>query len=230
MRRAKEALALHRVLGDEWGVAYDLLLLGVAHVREDDPSSGPLLEESVQLFQAFGDEYWTLRASVRLAWSCEMLGEHEQARALHADALQRARASGDEWMAARELGVLAMFALEEGQFDEAVLTMLEEAHRLLRDRPTHVDLFEDAKLLCRFARALAIEGHASEAVGLVACFEALFEEIGATVEPWLARINSETLAMIEGRLDEAAVAEARRQGRALTADEAVALASRELAP
>jgi len=42
--------------------------------------------------------------------------------------------------------------------------------------------------------------------------------------PWVARIKEEALATIRAHLDDAAVAEAWEQGRALTADEAVALA------
>ena len=42
--------------------------------------------------------------------------------------------------------------------------------------------------------------------------------------PWAAKINEETLTTIRTQLDEAAFAEAWEQGRALTLDEAVALA------
>jgi hypothetical protein len=41
---------------------------------------------------------------------------------------------------------------------------------------------------------------------------------------WLEKINNETLAVIHTQLDEAAFAAAWEQGRALTLDEAVALA------
>ena len=41
---------------------------------------------------------------------------------------------------------------------------------------------------------------------------------------WLKRGNDEALALIHARLDDAAFREAWEQGRALTADEAVALA------
>ena len=51
----------------------------------------------------------------------------------------------------------------------------------------------------------------------------MFEGIGAR-PPWLARMNEETLTAVREQLGEAAVAEAWEQGRALTVDEAVALA------
>jgi hypothetical protein len=44
------------------------------------------------------------------------------------------------------------------------------------------------------------------------------------VESWVARMNDETLAAIRAGLDETVVADAWKQGRKLTADEAVGLA------
>jgi hypothetical protein len=81
--------------------------------------------------------------------------------------------------------------------------------------------------LCRFARALAFAGRAATAARLLSCFEALRYEIGGS-EVWVTRDNEETLAMIRTQLDEAAFAEAWGQGKALTADRAVALALEEL--
>jgi hypothetical protein len=49
------------------------------------------------------------------------------------------------------------------------------------------------------------------------------ERIGVS-EAWTARMNEKTLSTIRARLDESAFAEAWEQGRALTIDEAVALA------
>jgi hypothetical protein len=54
------------------------------------------------------------------------------------------------------------------------------------------------------------------------------EEIGAR-PPWFARISRKTLAAIHTQLDDATFAEAWRQGRVLTADDAVALAVAALA-
>jgi len=68
---------------------------------------------------------------------------------------------------------------------------------------------------------------ADAAAPLLSCFEAQREQIGVS-EAWVARINEQTLAAIRARLDESAFAEAWEQGRALTIDEAVALALESL--
>ena len=52
--------------------------------------------------------------------------------------------------------------------------------------------------------------------------------MGVGAEPWVAEMNEMTLNTIRTQLDEAAFAEAWEQGRALTVDEAVALALGEV--
>jgi hypothetical protein len=54
--------------------------------------------------------------------------------------------------------------------------------------------------------------------------KALYEEVGASVAPYLAEMNEETITSIRAQVDEAAFAEAWEQGRKLSVDEAVALA------
>jgi hypothetical protein len=84
-------------------------------------------------------------------------------------------------------------------------------------------------LLCRFARGLSLHGDAATAVRLISCWAVLFEEMGGVVvEPWLAEMNEETLAMTRRTLDEESSSEAWDQGRSLSADEAVALALESL--
>jgi predicted ATPase/class 3 adenylate cyclase len=227
--RGEEALAQFRMLEDQWGAAFSLLILGLISAFEDDwQNAQPRFEESARLFGELADEHWALQAIRRLAWSYEELGDLERARAIQEEMLRRARASSDEFLEAKALSALAQYALDEGRVDDAVLSNLEEAHRIYRGRRSHHDRYWDAILVCRFARALALEGRAAAAAQLLACFESLVEEMraesgSALVESWVVRMNEVTLTAIRDRLESAAIAEAWKQGRALTADEAVAL-------
>jgi hypothetical protein len=185
----------------------------------------------VRLFDELGDEHWALQASRRLAWSYEELGDVAHARAIQKDMLQRARASGDRFIEAKALAVLAQYHLDEGRVDETVISNLEQAHHIERERRDHPDRYWHAILVCRFARALALCGRATAAVQLLGSFEALMEELGiSSVEAWVQRMNDDTLAAARTALDEAGTAEAWEQGRRLTADEAVALALDRLRP
>ena len=217
---AEEALALHRTLGDAWGTADSLWQLGYATAEQGDWAQAQLLlQESVRLFQDVGDQHSTVWATRTLAWVYLELGDRGRARAVHEDNLRRARALGNQLLEATLLGALAMLAVDEGRVEDA-RPMLIENTRLLRRLDDRRDLVEN---LCRVARALASAGRAGAAARLLACGEALFQEMGVSV-PWVTRMNRETLTAVRAQLDEAAFAEASEQGRALTADAAVALA------
>ena len=222
--RAQEGLELHRELGNRWGVAHCLLLIGLSLTADGEwPAAQQFLAESTRLFRELGDEHHMLIASRRLAWTYENLGDLEHARALHEENLRVARAADNEYMQAESLAVLGQYALEEGRVGEAV-PMLKEAYRLHRNRPDVPDRYYNIVVLCRFARALALEGQPVEAARLIACSEVLFDELGVVVGSWITKMNEPTLAMIHAQLDEAELEDARAQGRRLTADDAATLA------
>ncbi len=219
--RAEEAFALARALGDAWTSANALWSLGYLAVEEGEiDRARPLVEESVQMFTELGDEANAIYATRTLAFTYERGGDTKRAIALHEDNLRRARALRDGQVEALTLAVLAtMYVLYEGRVKDA-LPMLGEAYRIHRDLGERLAIMTD---LYRFAGALAAAGKAGKAARLLSSAEALREEFGSDV-PWIRKMNEGTLATIRARLDEAAFDEAWKQGRILTADEAVALA------
>jgi predicted ATPase/DNA-binding SARP family transcriptional activator len=217
---AEEALELHRKLEDDWGTAFSLLMFAYAIGQEGDwPRAQQLFEESVRGFRDLGDEYYELRAARAHAWSYYEAGDLGRARELYEDILPRARATHHEFVEAIALSMLADIAVDEGRVADAI-SLLKESHRILREIN---DLLLIAAGVGRFASALAIAGRAAIAAQVLSSSTALMEEIGAG-PPWFARICRKTLAVIHTQLDDDAFAEAWDQGRALTADEAVALA------
>jgi predicted ATPase len=219
-KRAEEAVALNRAIGDPQGTADSMWRLGAA-VGEDGDWAGarPLIEEVVGLFRELGDEHSLLGATRGLAWTHENLGDLERCRELHEENLSRARALGNRLFEAITLGALAMNRVVAGRPREA-LPLLKESFPIYRDLGDPLGITDH---LCRTARALASVGRPDPAVRLVACANALWEEIGAH-PTWVARMNEETQATARAQLDDGAFAEAWEQGRKLTADEAVALA------
>jgi predicted ATPase/class 3 adenylate cyclase len=220
--RAEEALALHSDLGDAWGVAYAQFLLG--HVVDEPTKAQRLYEQSRRAFLELGDEHSALLATRNLAWRYEELGDFDHARALHEDNLRRARETANERIEASTLGMLSDYARKEGRTRDA-LSMLRESLRIHRDVGDLLDTAVDA---CRFAAALAADGRAETAACLLSSIEADGERIGGR-RSMVAEMNDETLTAIQAALDEAAFAEAWRQGEELTIDEAVALALAEVA-
>jgi ATP/maltotriose-dependent transcriptional regulator MalT len=219
--RAEDALAIYRALGDPWGTALSGFLLGVALADEDDLArAGRLFEESARGFHELGNEHMELTVRRMLAWTSYNQGDRERGRVMHEENLVRSRALGNEHIEASTLGALAMIAMDAGRVEDAV-ALQRESHRLERDL---VDSNGIARELSRVARVLAAVGDAAIAARLMSRVEALHDETGVSMRPWLARMNAATLGVIHARLDDAAFAEAWEQGRRLGVDEAVALA------
>jgi predicted ATPase/class 3 adenylate cyclase len=219
----EEALAIYRALGHAWGTAESLLLLG-SEYEGDWARARELWEESARLFRELGDAHYAMLATRLLAWSYDELGDAESAWALHEENLRAARAAGDKHMEAQSLEALAYACVRQGRPLDGV-SMLTEAYRTHRSLS---DFFRVAIAVGRFAAVLAAVAKAGTAVALLSCSEALLEEIGAVRVRWVARMNDQTLAVIHGQLDEASFADAWELGRALSADEAVALALESL--
>jgi predicted ATPase len=223
--RSLAALALHRELGDEWGIAYSVFSLGLAASEESDWAGAlAFFEESLERFRALGDEHYALIAADGVAWMSGELGDGERRRSGHEQVLRDARAQGDWALVASQLDQLAQFARDEGRFDEA-LAMLAEALGRKRELGMPSLIVES---LCRFAETLARCGRAQSAARLLAAGQALRDEIGGGFG-WVDDVHAATLARLGGEVDRAALAADLEQGRRLTPDEAIALALREAA-
>jgi predicted ATPase len=217
---ATEALAINRELGDQRGIAESLFALGVA-VGEGGDWAGarPLLDDSLRLYRELGDEPRVLWGTRALAWAHAEFGDLEGARPLYEEALRQARAAGNRLGESVVLGSLAWLAVREGRVQDSA-ALVKESLRLKRDL---ADRIETAIGLCHAARAIADLGGVETAARLIACYQALSEELGGSYR-WVTRMNDETLPIIRAELDDVAFAEAWQQGQKLTADEAVALA------
>ncbi len=215
--RAEEALALHRKLGDAWGAAYSVFMLGTAEA--DAARAQELYEESVRVFRELGDEHSALLVNRNLASIYAYLGDGERARALYEDNLERARATHNDRIEASTLGALAAIALDEGRVEDAA-SMLKSS---LRIHARLRDVLDTAVDLCRFASVLVRQGRAATAARLLASFESLGDEVGIRRSS-VVEMNETTLAAIRTQLDDAAFAEAWEQGRKLTVGDAATLA------
>jgi non-specific serine/threonine protein kinase len=206
------------------GTADSLWRLSYALAADGDFANAQrLLLECIPLYGDLGEEHAAIEAVRDLAWTNEEIGDLSRARELYEDGLLRARAQDNTRLEARLLGGLAVVAVDEGRAEEA-RSLLTENFPMYRQLD---DLRGTGENLCRCAHALAAVGDAVTAAELLGGADAVFEGIGAS-PPWLARMNDQTLAAIREQLDEVAIAEAREHGRALTVDEAVALALESL--
>jgi tetratricopeptide (TPR) repeat protein len=122
----EEALALHRALGNERGVADALLGLGLVAMGQGDLDRAvSLLEEAAGLFRAIGDERRTADALFDLGIAAQQRGEQERAAALYEEVLAVYRAIGDQQGIAYALMGLSTVAREQGDRRRAMAHVAE---------------------------------------------------------------------------------------------------------
>jgi hypothetical protein len=124
------------------------------------------------------------------------------------------------------------YYLDEGQVERAV-TLLAESQRLHRDRTAIPDRYNSVINVCRFARALALQGKGAAAIRVLSSAEAGFAELDVhqgQIEGWIDRMNSGTREMARSSIDKATAAREAEEGSSLTIDQAVALALDSLSP
>ncbi|MGI8828268.1 MAG: ATP-binding protein [Candidatus Limnocylindria bacterium] len=216
-RYAEEALALHRSLGDRWGIAHSTFLLGYVCAEERDwPTMRDLLEESLVVFTELGDDHYILLAGRNLAWAYYDLGQSERGRALHQANLARARAIGNRRIEAGTLQGLAWRAVEAGNPIEAV-EMVRQSYPINRELGETPAIAGD---LLRLARAVLDLGRPRAAATLLGRLQVLCDETGTRSE---ATDIDAALAATRQHLDEAEFSEAWEQGMGMTLDEVIEL-------
>ena len=215
----KEALALHRVLRDDQGIAFTLFQLGVVATEREDFQTGlRLTAESVELLRSAGDEFTARQALINLGYVHQTVDQFAESRAVLERALRESREAGVAVHQAGALGQLAVGARSEGRHDEA-LRLLDES---LEIWASIGDPAMIARELRRVAYSLAKLGRAEPAARILAASETVRENAGHD-ESWIRNINEEILADLHEQLDAAAFERAWLDGRALTLEEAVAL-------
>ncbi len=117
---AKESLTLSQALGDKYGMAFSLVILGaVARDRGDYERSVALYEQSLALFQEVGHKWGTGLA----LWSLGSViqGEdYERAAALWKESLSLFRGVGDKWGITYCLSSVGQVARVHGDYQQAM--------------------------------------------------------------------------------------------------------------
>ena len=222
-KRAEEARGLARTLGDAWGEAYAVYMLGMAATEREDWSGAlPFFEASLVAFRRLGDDYYVLLAMDGIAWIPRMLGDRERSKRLHEETLACARASGDNGVVALQLWQLAGIANKEGRTSEA-LAMLREALVLNRDEGYREGI---AEVLVAMSSTLQSVSAPAAALALLAAAARLREEIGGGAG-WVGDAIERLRGSLRDSLGDAAFESAWERGRALSTDEAIALALEE---
>lgn len=206
-RRALEAAAVHRALGNEWGTAYAKFLIGQS--EGDLRQARGTFEESARSFAKLKDAYYEQVSNRALAWLLDELGEREHAQELHQMNLRRASETGNDRLHADALAALSEYELENGKIEEAA-SMLGQSLSMWQELGDPLNI---AEILLRFGRALALDGRFEDAVRVLSGAHALAARIGYSELPrWVKGVIDEALELSRAALDDAAFAKAWQEG------------------
>jgi predicted ATPase/class 3 adenylate cyclase len=198
----EEALALGREAGDRWSLALALLNLGgVASNRGDYERAMEQLEECLALSRGLGDAGLLSAALISLGYEFLLQGDHERATALNAEAAALLR--GD---------------------DEQARDLLKESLALSGELG---DGLNAAESLDGLACTAAARGEAGRAARLFGAAEALREAMGIPLPSAARALREPYTRAARSRLDEVEWTRRWEEGRAMSQEEAVALALKD---
>jgi non-specific serine/threonine protein kinase len=224
VRLAEQAVALARSVGEPSLMAW--ILLGLAQATDevrDFERSERLYGEMLDMARQAGDETMATRALGQIGNTLRIRGDNARARAVLEEALSLARPTHDKWLTGFVTNALGRTLAREDPVQ--ALMLLEESLALAHDigyRWLTVRGLED------LAGLLASSDRAEVSARLLGASESLGDAFG------FARTSSgpaaDAAAAARGRLGPVAFEGAWHTGRAMTADEAVALALGRSAP
>jgi len=215
---AAEGVRLFREVGEAWGTALALNHLGRATLELGDPvAARPLLEESAALFRA-GNMQRLAAPLNTLGRVALRQGDDTGARAYCEEALAVARATGDELFIAEALAELGTVALHVGDSGQAT-ALYQQSLTLIWTRGYRECIAED---LAGLAAASSLLGQPERAARLFGAVEALREVSGIRLAPLPRADYDRAVEGIRAHLDEATLAQAWEQGRAMPLEQAIA--------
>jgi non-specific serine/threonine protein kinase len=217
-----ESVALWRKTNDTTRLAFALFMLGEVQLQLGDAqSAGPVLRESIAVLRGAPPDWHLAVALNHLGSLARCEGRPEEAISFHEDSADIMRSINDAWGLAIPLRNLALLAASSGQYDRAEACCREAllALRRLEDR-WFVALTLEVAATISCSRGLYVE-----AARLLGAAEKLRETIGAPLAK-SRRANYEAVVRrLQTALTDASLRASWTAGRALSRDEAIALAT-----
>jgi hypothetical protein len=221
--RLEEGVSLAREVEDRWPLALCLVRLATSLMQTDVAASHRIREEGVAVARSVGDKSLLSLGLLQLASTYLVARNVTAAAPVAEEALAEARAIGGNQNVL--LSLLALVIITGLQGDRAkakgycfeVLTLAREKGIALAN----------PLVLFPFALVAIFGGQAQRGVRLLAAVEVLFGQSGIKLGAYgpLLRVQKHALERARSQLDPAAFEVALQEGRALTLEQALALAT-----
>ena len=220
----EESLTLARESGSRWDICITLGELSyVASVRGDLERAKILAEESLALAREIGDTRSAAAVNNTLALTAMLDGDYERAQTLFEESLELVQTLRQREYEATALHNLGLVSLARGDHARAA-SLSSKSLRLSEELLDHVAVTYPLDVL---AAIFSERGEVRKAARLWGAAEALREDIGIPQPPEDKRVLEPFLEAARCRLDEAVFEAAWEEGRAMTEEQAIALALQE---
>jgi predicted ATPase/class 3 adenylate cyclase len=221
----EESVALHRRVGDPAPLAFSLNMLALTALMQGDTAAAQAAsEEGLSLYRATGDRWGSAFPLRQLGRLAARRGDLERARALLEEALTYWRESGDRFEIANTLQNLGRFACQAGEYGRATAAF-RECLELLREVGITPAI---TSLLAWLGYVAAMCAQPDRAATLLGSAEAQREAHAfVRTQPPPPQGLEDLLASIQGALGDEAYTAAWEAGRALSLEQAIALALEE---
>lgn len=236
-RMLTEALGTMRELKNPTGIARTLWQLGWAMLRSGDfEHAAQYFEEALPMVRQIGSKYQMSLVLSGLADLRFYRGDYEAAAALEEESLQCAREVGYTWRVPASLGSLARIAIRQGNLKKAA-ALLGESITLRREIGEQggtawcLEKFAEVALIQAqhesSARQAEAFGRAARLYGAAATLRAA---IGSALDLIDQSDYERHLALIRGRLGQAAFKTIWAEGQAMALEQAIAYALEAATP
>ncbi|MBC7813319.1 MAG: tetratricopeptide repeat protein, partial [Burkholderiales bacterium] len=222
-RYLEESLAIFREMGDLIGAASSLSALGILAIRQANyPTAHRWLEESLAIKDQLGKGGTSIFSTLKgMGQLCYWEGDYAQALLYHERSLSIVQETGVSWDQEKwELAFLGYAALRHGDIAYA-RNLFVKSQQLSKKENYTIGLIFVSEGLASLA---TLQGQPIQAAQLFAFTDTARESLGDTRPPnEQAEVNRD-LATVHAQIDEATFAAAQEAGRAMSMDEAIALA------
>lgn len=221
---ADSSIKLYREIGDDQGVGLGLIELGATlRVEGKREEAIELLQESLYLLQSTRERWGIAYAQVLLGDAWFRLGDIERAATQWEVSLRLTRELGDYSLMAWSLGGLADVARLRGKHNRAI-EMFKESLKLYRELGNKLEPPFTLEALGLAAEALGKSQHAARLWGAAASWrEAINEPLPLTFQ----KDYAPSITQARTQLGEEVYASAWSEGRAMSPEQAIALALEE---
>jgi predicted ATPase/DNA-binding CsgD family transcriptional regulator len=216
----EQALNLAREQDDKFHTAWAMILLGYTRMNDPAESSFPMVEAGLALFRELNHKPGIAQALNIVGELARIKGDDDYARRAYEESLVVARETGEKRRIHFLLANLSFLAQHAGDYGRA-WELGEQALQLSLEVNNQLDI---ADVLAGLAGIMAMTNQSERAARLLGAWEAAMEHMGAVSQPTNTPEFVRYIETVRVQLGEAAFQEQWHEGRALSLEQAVALA------